>query len=133
MDEIMPSAQAAALWAGLCLLLLMVLSLFTVRQRQIHKVVLGDGGVDSLQRASRAFGNAAEYIPAGMCVLALLVLVGAPPLTVHLAGATLLLGRLAHAIGLSRNSGASVGRVGGMMLTWLFMLCGAVTLVFYAV
>ena len=133
MEDLLPSAQAAALWAGLCLLLLMVLSVLTVRQRQTHRIAIGDGGVKSVQRTSRAFGNAAEYIPAGMAVLALMVLVGAPPLTVHLAGATLTLGRIAHAVGFSRNSGASAGRVGGMMVTYLFLLCSAVTLIFYAI
>ena len=133
MDELLPSAQAAALWAGLCLLLLMVLSVLTVRQRQTNKVVLGDAGVEPLQRASRAFGNAAEYIPAGLAVLALMVLVGAPEPTLHLAGATLFVGRLAHAVGLSRTSDPSLGRLGGMIVTYLFLLCSAVTLIFYAI
>lgn len=133
MEDILPSAQAASLWAGLCLLLLMVLSVLTVRQRQTHKVAIGDGGVETVQRAARAFGNAAEYIPAGLAVLALMVVVGAPPLTLHLAGATLLTGRLAHAVGMSRTSGPSVGRIGGMMVTYLFLLCSAVTLIFYAI
>lgn len=133
MDDLLPSARAAALWAGLCLLLLLVLSALTVRQRQTHRVGVGDAGIDPLQRASRAFGNAAEYIPAGLAVLALLVLVGAPPLSLHLAGATLLVGRLAHAVGMSRSTGPSVGRVGGMIVTYLFLLCAAVTIIFYAI
>jgi uncharacterized membrane protein YecN with MAPEG domain len=133
MEELLPAAKAAALWAGLCLLLLMVLSVLTVRQRQQHKVPLGYSGVESLERAARAFGNAAEYIPAGLAVLALMVLVGAPALSLHLAGATLFLGRLAHAVGLSRNAGPSIGRVGGMVITYLFLLCSAVTLIFYAI
>jgi uncharacterized membrane protein YecN with MAPEG domain len=133
MEDILPSAQAASLWAGLCLLLLMVLSVLTVRQRQTHKVAIGHGGVESVERATRAFGNAAEYIPAGLSVLALMVLVGAPPLTLHLAGATLLIGRLAHAVGMSRTSGPSSGRIGGMLVTYLFLLCSAVTLIFYAI
>lgn len=127
------AAQAAALWAGLCLLLLMVLSILVVRQRRTHKVGVGDKGIDSLQRAARAFGNAAEYIPAGLAVLALLVLVGTPPLTLHLAGATLFIGRLSHAVGLSRSTGVSAGRMAGMVVTYLFLLCGAVTLIFYAI
>ena len=133
MEDLLPSAQAAALWAGLCLLLLMVLSVLTVRQRQTHKVGVGDAGIDPLQRASRAFGNAAEYIPAGLAVLCLMVLVGAPPLSLHLAGVTLFVGRLAHALGMSRSTGPSLGRVGGMMVTYLFLLCAAVTLIFYAI
>jgi uncharacterized membrane protein YecN with MAPEG domain len=133
MEDFAPSAQAAALWAGLCLLLMMVLSVLVVRQRQTHRVPIGEGGIESVQRASRAFGNAAEYIPAGLAVLALMTLVGAPPLTLHLAGATLFVGRLIHAVGLSRSVGPSMARVGGMVITYLFLLCAAVTLIFYAV
>lgn len=133
MEDILPAARAAALWAGLCLLLLMVLSARVVRQRQTHKVGVGDNGIDALQRASRAFGNSAEYVPAGLAVLALLVLVGAPPLSLHLAGGTLFTGRVVHSVGMSRSTGASLPRVAGMMLTYLFLLCSAVTLIFYAI
>jgi uncharacterized membrane protein YecN with MAPEG domain len=133
MEDLLPSARAAALWAGPCLLILMVLSMLTVRQRQAHRVSLGDAGVEPLQRASRAFGNAAEYIPAGLAVLALMVLVGAPPLTVHLAGATLFAGRLIHAVGLSRSSRPTPERLVGMVITYLFLLCAAVTLIFYGI
>ena len=133
MEDFAPAAQAASFWAGLSLLLLMVLSMLVVRQRRTHRVVVGDGGVESVQRASRAFGNAAEYIPAGLAVLALLTLVGAPPLSLHLAGATLFTGRVIHAVGLSRSIGPSLARVGGMVITYLFLLCASVTLIFYAV
>ena len=133
MEDLLPAARAAALWSGLCLLLLMVLSVLTVRQRQTHKVGVGDGGIDPLLRASRAFGNAAEYVPAGLAVLALMTLVGAPALSLHLAGATLFVGRVIHAVGMSRSTGPSLARVGGMMLTYLFLLCAAVTLIFYAI
>lgn len=132
MEDLLPSARAAALWAGPCLILLMVLSMLTVRQRRTHKIGLGDAGVESLQRASRAFGNAAEYIPAGLAVLGLMVLVGAPSLTLHLAGGTLFAGRLIHAIGLSRSGGVTPERFVGMVITYLFLLCSAVTLIFYA-
>ena len=133
MEDLAPAAQAASLWAGLNLLLLLVLSVLVVRQRQAHRVVIGDGGVEAVQRASRAFGNATEYIPAGLAVLALMTLVGAPAVSLHLAGATLFAGRLIHAIGLSRSTGVSLPRFVGMVITYLFLLCAAVTLLFYAI
>ena len=104
-----PAAHAAALWAGLILLLMLVLAVLTTRQRQRHNVLIGDGGIDELVRAVRAFGNATEYAPAGIAALGLLALTGANALLVHGVGALLLLGRLAHAWGLSRNVGVSVG------------------------
>ena len=49
-----------------------------------HGVALGDGGhARSSTQAIRAFGNATEYVPAGLVALAVLAMVGAPPLLVH--------------------------------------------------
>ena len=127
------SAHAAALWAGLLLLLLVVLSLLVVRQRSKHAVVLGDEGVPELARATRAFGNAAEYAPAGMAALAVLALVQTPALVLHVTGATLFLGRVAHAIGLSLTGGPSIGRTAGMVATWLALIFAGVALLFYAI
>lgn len=126
-----PAGHAAALWAGGLLLMLLTLSILVVRQRQRHGVSLGDGGVEALARTIRAFGNAAEYIPAGLAALAILVLAGARPLVVHAVGALLLVGRVAHAWGLSNEAGLSPGRTVGMVLTWLAFLVAGVLLLFY--
>jgi uncharacterized membrane protein YecN with MAPEG domain len=104
-----------------------------VRQRRTHKVPQGHGGHAALEGAVRAFGNASEYIPAGIAALALLAVVGASPLIVHAAGLLLFLGRLVHALGLSRTTGVSIGRVAGMTLTWLAYVFSAAVLLLYAV
>jgi uncharacterized membrane protein YecN with MAPEG domain len=127
------SGHAAALWAGLHLLLLLVLSVLVVRQRRLHHVVFGDGGVPALVQAIRAFGNATEYVPAGLIGIAVLALAGAPPMVVHVIGLTLFVGRVAHAVGLSRSGEASLPRSIGVVLTWLAYLAGAVALIFYAI
>jgi uncharacterized membrane protein YecN with MAPEG domain len=131
--EITASAHAAALWVGLHLVLLLVLSVLVVRQRRAHGVVLGDADIPALALAVRAFGNATEYVPAGLIAIVTLAVVGAPPMIVHIAGLTLLLGRIAHAVGLSRSGGASFGRTAGVTLTWLAYILGAVALLFYAI
>ena len=127
------SAHAAALWVGLHLILLIVLSARVVGQRRHHKVGLGDGGVPTLARAIRAFGNATEYIPCGRVGLAVLAMTGAAPLVVHTAGVLLFAGRVVHAVGVSRSGGASLARVAGMIMTWLAYIVIAVALVFYAI
>lgn len=133
MDTVVaPASHAAALWAGCLLLVLLVLSALAVRQRQRHGVSLGDGGIEALARATRAFGNAAEYIPAGLGALAILALAGARPLVVHGVGVLLLFGRVAHAWGLSTHAGLSPGRTIGMILTWLAFLVAGVLLLFYS-
>lgn len=128
-----PSAHAAALWVGLHLLLLLVLSALVVRQRQRHRVLIGDEGVPDLLRARRAFGNATEYVPAGIGALAMLALVGAPSLVVHGVGAVLFLGRVTHGWALSVSAGATLGRSAGTLATWLAFLFAGALLLFYAV
>lgn len=127
------AAHAAALWTGLNLLLLLVLSILVTRQRRRHKVLLGDGGAPELLRASRVFGNAAEYVPAALVGLAVLALVGANAWVIHGLGAALFVGRVAHAVGLTRSDAVSPGRAIGAVLTWLVLLvCGVVLLIFSA-
>jgi len=127
------SGHAAALWVGLHVFLLLTLSLLVVRLRQKHKVALGDEGIPELARAIRAFGNAAEYIPTGLAAIAVLALVGAPPLALHLVGLMLFADRLSHAIGLSNSGGASIPRAVGMVCTWLAYIFSGVALLFYAI
>ncbi|ATQ41652.1 MAPEG family protein [Caulobacter mirabilis] len=111
--------HAASLWVGLHLLLLLVLSALVVRQRQKHKILLGDEGVPQVAQAVRAFGNATEYVPAGLAGLIVLDVASQSPLLVHIAGAILFAGRVIHAVGLSTSGGASIARSIGMTLTWL--------------
>jgi uncharacterized membrane protein YecN with MAPEG domain len=115
------SMHAAALWVGLNLLLILILSLLVVRQRQKHKVLLGDGGVVELSQAIRALGNATEYIPAGLVGLLVLAQTGtaAAAVLVHIAGFLLFAGRVVHSVGLSNSGGTSFARTIGMLATWV--------------
>ena len=129
----MLALHAAGLWSGLLILLMIILSGLTVTRRRRHLVAFGDGGKPELNAAARAFGNASEYIPVGLVALVLLALTGAPEVMIHGVGATLLLGRIVHAVGLLFQKGPSLGRVTGMLLTYLALLVGAVSLIAYGV
>jgi uncharacterized membrane protein YecN with MAPEG domain len=114
--------QAAALYVGINILLLLVLALLVVRHRLGSAVSLGDGGVPALTRAVRAHGNATEYVPAALVGLVSLALLGAAPWMVHVGGVLLTLGRIAHGYGLSISDGASPGRQIGTLATWVSFL-----------
>ena len=129
----LPAAHAAALWAGLHLLLLLVLAVLVTRQRRAHGVALGDGGSPELARAIRAFGNATEYVPTALIGIAILALAGAPPMLIHPLGGVLFAGRALHAVGLSRSADASWPRAAGVLATWVAYVVMAVALIFYAV
>lgn len=131
--SLIPTIQAAALWGGLLILLLFVLSGVVVRRRRQHLVEFGDGGVRELVCATRAFSNAAEYIPAGMCGLILLAFLGAPAMLIHAVGGMLFAGRVIHALGLLFQEGPSLGRSIGMILTWLSLLVAALSLIAWSI
>jgi uncharacterized membrane protein YecN with MAPEG domain len=133
MPEVTPAMHAAALWVGLHILLLLVLSVLVVRQRRKHAVELGHGEVPELERAIRAFGNATEYVPGGLIALVVLAMTGANPLAVQAVGLTLFVGRVAHAVGLSRSGAASLPRAVGVLVTWIAYIMAGVALLFYAI
>lgn len=125
--------QAAALWGGLLILLLFVLSGTAAGRRRRHRIAMGDGGQQDLAVASRAFGNASEYIPAGLCSLILLGFLGVPTPLIHTVGALLFAGRIIHAAALLFQSGLTLARATGMTLTWLSMLIAGVSLIVWSV
>lgn len=119
----------SALYTGLFLLLMLALAANVVRQRLRGQVSMGDGGNPTLAQAIRAHGNAAEYVPLVLIGLAVLELTGAPATALHLYGGLFFLGRLLHAIGMTRPRAVNKARQLGIVLSWLIMLAMAIHLI----
>ena len=94
------------------------LSFAVIALRRKNKVGLGSGGHDDLERAIRAQGNFAEYVPLGIILIACLELNGAPWWLVLLPGITLITGRLFHAKGINTPPPDFRLRVAGMKFTF---------------
>lgn len=118
--------RIALLFASLHVLLMLVLLARISRHRHGQRIGLGDGGDLVLNRKIRVHGNFIEHAPIALLLLALLELAGLPAAWLWGFGSALLLGRVMHAIGLSRTGGYSVGRFFGTALTWLVLLAMAV-------
>jgi len=103
------------LYASLSAAPVVWLSLRVVKLRRAKRIRLGDGGDPDLRNAIRAHGNATEYIPLLLVLLALLELNGAHWALIHTAGLVLLSGRLLHARGLLQANLRN--RILGMQLT----------------
>ena len=121
-----------ALYAGLAALLLVALSAYVIRLRWRYLVGLGDGGQPVLARAIRVHGNFIEYVPLGLILLFLIERAGYAPGVVHGLGLALVVGRAAHAWGLSRDDGPSIGRALGVFLTFSMLLVGAGLALYWA-
>lgn len=129
----MTPEQAAALWTGLLIILLIGLMFRVVANRRKHRVLFGDGGIEPVVLATRAFGNAAEYAPLAIGAMILMTLTGASTLAIHLVGGVFLIGRLFHGLGLSFGKGPGPGRMIGMSLTVLSLGFAAIVLLMAAV
>ncbi len=93
------------------------LSFAVIGLRRKNKVGLGSGGHEDLERAIRAQGNFAEYVPFGIILIACLELNGAPWWLVAIPGITLIIGRIIHAKGIQIPPPDFSKRVLGMKLT----------------
>lgn len=116
-----------ALYASLLAGLFILLSVQVIRRRYATRIALGAGD-RRLERAIRAQGNAAEYLPLGLVLLGLLEGLGLPGWAIHALGTTLLAGRCLHAAGISREPEVMRWRSLGMALTFTMLGVAAAAL-----
>ena len=104
--------------ASILTLIFVRLSFAVIGLRRKNKVGLGSGGHEDLERAIRAQGNFAEYVPFGIILIACLELNGAPWWLVAIPGITLIVGRMIHAKGINVPPPDFSKRILGMKFTF---------------
>ena len=129
---LMTPLQIVGLWAALNAIVTLALAINCGVARGKTKVLLGDGGNETMTRAMRAHANNVEYTPLVLVMLVTLGLLQASTLILHLVGGLLFVGRAAHGFGLTTNSGISAGRGLGMLLTMVAALIAIVMLLIKA-
>ena len=77
------SMSVTLLYAGLNALILLTLAILTVRARVQTRTDIGTGDNVSMVKAVRAHGNAAEYVPLALLLIAALEIAGAPHALLH--------------------------------------------------
>ena len=121
------SVQITALYAGLCGLLVIALAFRVVSFRRGKKVGIGSGGDKEGKVRVRVHANAIEYIPLALILLLVAEINGLSHVWLHCLGATLVLARVMHAVGLTAGKGGyHPGRFGGILLTWIVIIVLAV-------
>ena len=108
--------------AALLTIIFIKLSFAVIGLRRKNKVGLGSGGHEDLERAIRAQGNFAEYVPFGLILIACLELNGAPVWLVLIPGIALIIGRLIHAKGINTPPPDFSKRVLGMKFTFYTLI-----------
>jgi uncharacterized protein len=111
-----------ALYAAILALILTALAINVTVHRWRTRVPLGQSGNSLMLRMVRVHGNAAEYIPIALLLMAIYELNGGTRIVLHAFGSVLVLARLLHAWGLARTAAPSFGRAAGQLLTWLAII-----------
>ena len=106
-----------ALYASLLVPLYIFISARVIRFRRAEKISVGHAENNDMLKRMRVHGNFAEYAPLALILLGLAESLDAWRWFLHLCGLMLLVGRYAHAYGMSQPKQIMRLRVGGMGLT----------------
>ena len=113
------------LYAGLLVLLFILLSLRVIHSRRGREIYLGDGGNPAMLRVIRGHANFVEYVPLALLLMAILEISRFSIYALHALGILLVLGRLLHAYALSFTEHFKCGRTVGAALTIIVLLVEA--------
>ena len=111
----------SVIYAVISAVLIIYLSFEVIKTRRRLQISVGDGNNEDLQTVQGAQSNAIEYLPISLLLLFFLEYNGASIWWIHLAGITLVTGRIVHARGLLKNN--MKRRVLGMQIT-IYVLIG---------
>lgn len=117
-------------YAGLLALLFVFLTVRVGRARMLTKIGIGDGGDHVLQKAIRVHANFTEFVPLALLLLFMIEMQQSSVMVLHLLGGLLFVGRVLHALGLSKTSKLSFGRCAGAGLTILVIAVSACWLLY---
>lgn len=122
-----------AIYAALLTPLFVVLSVRVIAMRRGSGAALGDGGDPDLLRRMRVQANFTEYVPFALILLGLAESLHTPNWFLHGLGLILLIGRLSHAIGVSRSNEQFRLRITGVALTLTVLIVTALACLYGAV
>src|SRR5580692_6051035 len=110
------------LYAGLLGLMSIAIAYQAGSTRGKAGISLGHGDNQDLLLAMRRHANFVEFVPLALILIALLELNGIPKLAVHAMGASLVVFRACHALGMRADTMASAGRYVGAAGTALLTI-----------
>jgi uncharacterized membrane protein YecN with MAPEG domain len=108
-----------SLYAAILALIIVALGINVTIHRVKLKVALGDGGNPQMLRMIRLHGNAIEYLPLSLILMALYELNGGLHWVLHVIGIALIAGRLIQTAAMWGTELPGAGRGIGQTTTWL--------------
>jgi hypothetical protein len=117
--------MVTTLYAGILGLMYIGLAIFTIHGRYKYRVNLGTGNNENMEKRVRVHGNFAEYVPFALLIMLFAEVEGISENIIHALGIALVMGRVLHPFGILFKFGPSVGRTGGMFLTFGVIIVGS--------
>jgi uncharacterized protein len=108
-----------ALYAGILSLVMVALAINVTMHRAKLRVPMGDGGNPIMLRMIRLHGNAVEYLPLALVLMAIYEIDGGWHSALHAAGIALVVARILQSWNMWSTDIAGFGRISGQSLTWL--------------
>ena len=108
-----------ALYAGILSLIMVALAVNVTIHRAKLRVPMGDGGNPIMLRMIRLHGNAVEYLPLALLLMAIYEINGGWHAALHAAGIVLVVARILQSWNMWSTDIAGFGRISGQSLTWL--------------
>ncbi|MBX3446274.1 MAG: MAPEG family protein [Parvibaculaceae bacterium] len=127
------SLGLVGIYVGLNILINLFLAYRVSANRVRTNVMTGTGSDEKLYNASRAHVTNVEYTPIGLIGLVVLHLLAASIYVMHVVGLALTIGRILHAIGVSRTGESTPPRLVGTLLTWIALLVAGIACLWYAI
>ena len=111
--------SVTALYAGILSLIMVALAINVTMHRTKLRVPMGDGGNPIMLRMIRLHGNAVEYLPLALVLMAIYEINGGWHPALHAAGLALIVGRILQSWNMWSTEIAGFGRISGQALTWV--------------
>lgn len=126
----MDALTITPLYAAICGLILLALTLRVVVQVRAKGVNYGDDGNPEYTAIVRGHGNFIEYVPIALILIAFVEAGGASDTWVHGLGCALVIARIVHPFGLKAiaSERPPTLRLIGNVSTWLVLLIASVLL-----
>jgi uncharacterized membrane protein YecN with MAPEG domain len=116
-------------YAGVLALIYIFLAIRVSSMRGSARVMIGSGDNERLERAIRAHGNCAEYVPFALLLLGFLELQRNSSYLLHVLCLMLIAGRLLHAYAISQVNETMSLRITGTLLTQAVLIIAAIILI----
>jgi hypothetical protein len=111
-----------AIYGSILALFMVVLAINVTVHRGKLKVPLGDGGNPDMLRMIRLHGNAVEYLPLAIALMAIYEINGGWHWALNAIGIALIVARMLQSWNMWNTAIAGFGRISGQSLTWLSII-----------